>query len=180
MSYTIGEVSEITGIPANTLRYYDRRGIMPYLKKNEHGDRIFEDIDLQWLWAVKCMKVSGFSIEEMREYVKLHVRGDESLEARRAMFEEKREETLAEIERLRRSLDALNYKCWYYDQAIGAGTERVHLEDGTYDMAMCYRRFKEWEKSQLGHESEVFSLFEESYPNGVREKESAEKRTAEA
>ena len=59
MVYTIKEVSEMTGIPATTLRYYDKEGLLPYLKREKSGYRIFDDTDLTMLQIVDCLKNTG-------------------------------------------------------------------------------------------------------------------------
>lgn len=159
MGYTVNQVAALTGLSPHTLRYYDRQGVMPFLKRGASGAREFDDRDLQWIQVIKCMKVSGFTLAEMRDYADLVKRGDETLEDRLAVFEEHRERTERAIRELELSLDGLNYKCWYYRTAVEAGTERIHLTEEGYDQALCYSRFKEWEEGQLGRPSELRTLF---------------------
>lgn len=159
MSYTIQEVSEITGLSAHTLRYYDREGVMPFLRRDKQGNRIFEKRDLQWLQVVRCMKIAGFTLADMREYANMVKQGDESLPARLALFDQRRGEVLRKMEELQAALDAINYKCWYYQTAVEAGTEQVHLTNGNYDQALCYSQFKTWEKQEPGKPSQQFEIF---------------------
>lgn len=159
MSYSVGEVAKITGLSPHTLRYYDKQGLMPFLQKDENGVRNFRKLDIQWLQVIECMKVSGFSIAEMRHYADLVRRGDETLGERLEFFEERRQRTRDKIKELELSLDALNYKCWYYQQAVEAGTERVHFTREGYDQSLCYSRFKEWEDGHLDNPSEIRNLF---------------------
>lgn len=147
---TIQEASDITGISVHTLRYYDRQGIMPFLTKDEHGNRVFTEADMQWIYVVKCMKVTGFTLREMREYADLVRAGDSTLQERLEIFQRRREKVQREIERLQCSLDGLNYKCWYYEKAVEAGTEKVHAADG-YNMAPCYSKIEEWEQKVNKH-----------------------------
>lgn len=178
MGYTVHQVAEITGLSPHTLRYYDRQGIMPFLKKGANGAREFSDYDLQWIQVIECMKVSGFTLAEMRDYADLVRQGDATLEDRLAMFEEHRERTKRAIRELEASLDGIEYKCWYYRIAVEAGTERVHLTGEGYDQALCYRRFKEWEEHQLGHRSELWTLFPE--PKAAPEAEAEPKLELES
>lgn len=159
-AYTIGQAAKMTGFPVPTLRYYDERGIMPFLGKDERGNRVFRTRDLQWLQVVSCMKVSGFSLAEMQEYANLVRQGDSTLEMRLALFQEHRARTLEQIEKLRISLDGLNYKCWYYQTAVESGTEAVHFIENGYDQALCYRRFKDWEGQNLDEPSRIQTLFD--------------------
>ena len=160
-TYSIGQVARMTGFSVSALRYYDERGVMPFLKKDKGGNRVFRVVDLQWLQVIDCMKVSGFSLGEMREYADLVRQGDATLQQRLALFEEHRERTLRKIEELQASLDGLNYKCWYYREAVQAGTESVHFTESGYDQAVCYRRFKEWEEDNLDEPSRIWTLFGE-------------------
>lgn len=149
MGYTVQDVSDITGISTHTLRYYDREGIMPFLKRDEHGNRVFEKSDLQWLQVVKCMKISGFTLADMRKYADLVRQGDESLAERLKLFEEHREKTLQQIADLQTALEAINYKCWYYRTSVEAGTESIHFVEDGYDQALCYQEFKTWSERRL-------------------------------
>lgn len=150
MGYTVQDVADITGISTHTLRYYDREGIMPFLKREEHGNRIFEKSDLQWPQVVKCMKISGFTLADMRAYADLVKQGDESLAERLELFEKHREKTLEQIADLQAALDAIDYKCWYYRTSLEAGTESVHFVEDGYDQALCYQEFKSWAERELG------------------------------
>lgn len=148
MSYTVQEVAEITGMSPHTIRYYDRKGLMPCLKKDEHGNRIFEKSDLQWIDVLRCVKISCFTISEMHEYADLVRRGDSTLEDRLQMFENKRQHALEALAKIQRSLDHIEYKCWYYQKAIEAGTEKIHFTEDGYDQPLCFQRYREWKEHQ--------------------------------
>ena len=68
MTYTIKEASDITGIPATTLRYYDKEGILPFLERKESGHRMFSEQDLSMLRIIECLKCTGMSIKDIRQY----------------------------------------------------------------------------------------------------------------
>lgn len=127
MSYTIGEVERLTGIPASTLRYYDKEGLMPAVERAAGGKRLYSEGDLGALEVIGCLKRSGLSIKEIRQFVDWRDAGDETFEQRYAMFCERREAVLAQIAELRRTLDVVEYKCWYYQTAVERGTtEGIH------------------------------------------------------
>ena len=67
MTYTIKEASDITGIPATTLRYYDKEGILPFLERKESGHRMFSEQDLSMLRIIECLKCTGMSIKDIRQ-----------------------------------------------------------------------------------------------------------------
>ena len=81
MSYTISEAAEKVGIPATTIRYYDKEGLLPNIKR-KNGIRVFEDIDLRLMGLLTCLKDTGMPIKRIREYVELTKKGDASLQER--------------------------------------------------------------------------------------------------
>ena len=82
MTYTIKEASDITGIPATTLRYYDKEGILPFLERKESGHRMFSEQDLSMLRIIECLKCTGMSIKDIRQYAVWAQMGDSTLEQR--------------------------------------------------------------------------------------------------
>ena len=125
MLYTVGEMARETGIPASTLRYYDKEGLLPFVERTGGGLRMFSDADREALTVIECLKRSGLSIREIREFMGMVARGDGSLGERKALFEARRDAVRAQIAQLRQSLEVLEYKCWYYETAEAAGTEDV-------------------------------------------------------
>lgn len=123
MTYTIGEASAMTGIPVSTLRYYDREGLFPEMKRTSGGSRIFSEQELSTLRVIHCLKSAGMSVKEIREFLLWCQEGDASLGKRREMFHARLREVEAQMESLRQTMNHLKYKCWYYDTAIAAGTE---------------------------------------------------------
>ena len=125
MLYTVGEMARETGIPASTLRFYDKEGLLPFVERTGGGIRMFTDADREALTVIECLKRSGLSIREIRAFMEMCARGDESLGERRALFEARRDAVREEIDRLQRTLDVLEYKCWYYETAEATGAEEA-------------------------------------------------------
>ena len=121
MFYTIGEVSEKTGLPAATLRYYDKEGLLPFVSRGNGGIRKFQEKDLDWLSLIECLKASGLQIKDIKRYIDLYAQGDSTLEERRRMFYSQKENVEREIRLLQETLDLLTFKCWFYDTAIELG-----------------------------------------------------------
>lgn len=120
--YTIGQISEMFGLPISTLRYYDKQGLFPKMKRVS-GIRKFSDDEIEALRVIECLKKSGLEIKDIKQFMDLCVKGASTYPARKAIFEKQRENLLAEIARLNNVLDMLNFKCWYYEQAICDGSE---------------------------------------------------------
>ena len=124
MLYTVGEMAKVLGIPASTLRYYDKEGLLPFVERSSGGIRMFSDKDYEWLKVIECLKQSGLSIKEIRAFIEMAQRGDESsLAERRALFQDRRDAVKKQMEEMRETLALLEFKCWYYEQAIEDGTE---------------------------------------------------------
>ena len=126
MEYTIKEATEIMQLPATTLRYYDKESLLPYIKRLDSGYRIFSDRDLEMLKIIECLKKTGMSIKDIKQFTNWVEKGDDTLQERYHMFLERRRVVQAQMEELQKTLDLIEYKCHYYEEAIAAGTEAVH------------------------------------------------------
>ena len=114
----ISEVSDEYGLSADTLRYYERIGLIPRVNRNESGIRDYSELDCRWVAFVKCMRGAGLPIEALIEYVALFQQGDETVEARLALLMEQRDQLAARIQEMQRTLERLNVKIERYDQII--------------------------------------------------------------
>lgn len=124
MAYTISQVAQMMGVTPSTLRYYDKEGLLPNVKR-VNGIRVFEDADFPWLRILNCLKGTGMPIRQIKKYVDLCAAGDATLEQRYAIIKEQRQHVLDQIEQLNFYLKELDYKDWYYQEAIKAGTEKA-------------------------------------------------------
>lgn len=120
--YTIGQVAELYNFPISTLRYYDKEGLFPNLKR-QSGIRQFDNGDIESLRVIECLKASGLGISEIKRYFELCQQGNSTYAERRQLFENRKKAVEEEIKRLNKTLDLLNYKCWYYDKAMEDGNE---------------------------------------------------------
>lgn len=120
--YTIGQVSEMFGIPVSTLRYYDKEGLFPDMQRKS-GIRQFSDADLEALRVIECLKKSNLEIKDIKRFMELCTHGPTSYPACLQLIQQQREAVLAEMDHLKSSLDMLTYKVWYYTNAIQDGNE---------------------------------------------------------
>ena len=123
MLYTVGEMAKELGVPASTLRYYDQEGLLPFVERSSGGIRMFTEKDYEWLKVIECLKKSGLSIREIKAYMDLVSRGDDSLPERLELFQNRRSAIQKKFEELQETLDLLDYKCWFYEEAIRLGSE---------------------------------------------------------
>lgn len=124
MLYTVGEMAKILDISASTLRYYDKEGLLPFVQRSSGGIRMFTDKDYEWLKVIECLKHSGLSIKDIRNFIDMAMQGDvTSLTNRLTLFQSRRDAVKKQIEDMQETLALLEFKCWYYEQAIADGTE---------------------------------------------------------
>ena len=124
--YTIGQVSEMFGLPISTLRYYDKEGLFPELQRAS-GIRRFGEKEIDTLRMIECLKKAGLEIRDIKQFMKWCAEGSSTYPQRRELFLRQKETVEAEIRALERTLDMLRFKCWYYEQAIQDGNEdRIH------------------------------------------------------
>lgn len=115
--YTVKDVAERTGISPHTLRFYDREGLLPFVKKSPSGTRLFSEEDFDSLFTISTLKRSGMPIRKIRDFMALYAKGPETLAERQAMFEEQRRSILERIQELEEMLKVVDYKCWYFAEA---------------------------------------------------------------
>ncbi len=124
MSYSIKEIADIMNVTTSTLRYWDSEGLLPDIKR-ENGRRVFEDKDFKWLRVLNCMKNINMPIKKIKEYIELAQKGDSTLQARYEIILEQKNFIKNQISDLNTCLKEFEYKEWYYETAIKAGTEKV-------------------------------------------------------
>lgn len=141
--YTIGQVSELFGLPVSTLRYYDKEGLFPGMERSS-GMRRFGERELEALRVIECLKSSGMEIRDIKRFMDWCVEGSSTYPQRLALFEEQRAAAEAEIERMERVLDMLKFKCWYYSEAVKDGNEdrlaRMRPEDMPEEVRRAFLR----------------------------------------
>lgn len=123
MYYSIGEVASSTGVAISTLRYYDREGMFPHMERSGGGTRVFSDVELDAIKMIECLKASGMSIKEIKQFLDWCQQGDSTLHKRRDMFYERLEVVAKQMEELQQTMNTIKFKCWYYDTALEAGSE---------------------------------------------------------
>jgi DNA-binding transcriptional MerR regulator len=114
----ISEVSEKYDISPDTLRYYERIGLLPPVRRSKSGLRDYDANDLMWIDFIKCMRNAGLAIEQLIRYVQLFPQGDTTIEARKNILKDQREQIVARMAELQRTLDVLDYKIAIYESGV--------------------------------------------------------------
>lgn len=118
---TIKEVSEILNISQDTLRYYEKIGMIPPVKRTVGGIRNYQEEDIGWIQLVTCMRNAGLPIKVMIDYLNLYQQGDSTIQARCNLLKEQRENLLEQRKQIDETLEKLNYKITRYEVAVETG-----------------------------------------------------------
>lgn len=115
---TIAEVSQRYNITADTLRYYERIGLIPHVNRNSSGIRDFTEEDCNWVQFIKCMRSAGLSIEVLAEYVTMFLQGNSTIKARKELLIEQRRHLADRIEEMQETLKRLDRKIDGYEERV--------------------------------------------------------------
>lgn len=123
---TISEVSRKYNITADTIRYYEKEGLIPAVPMDKNGIRDFDENSCGWIEFIKCMRSAGLEIETLKRYVSLFRQGTATVKERKILLIEQREKLLKKQENIKATLDRLNYKIEKYEEI-----EKGKLKDFT-------------------------------------------------
>lgn len=118
---TIKEVSERFNISQDTLRYYERIGMIPAVTRTSGGIRDYREADVNWVSLAVCMRSAGLRVESIIEYVRLYQEGDKTIPARLQLLAEQHEKLLEQKKQINETLERLEYKISRYEEAVRTG-----------------------------------------------------------
>ena len=125
---TIAQVSKKYDITPDTLRYYERIGLIPPVPRNKSGIRDYDESSCRWVEFIKCMRNAGMEIEALIEYVTLYKEGKNTALARKNLLIEQKEKLENKLEDITSTSDRLNYKIKLYDEIIN-GKRKDFMEE---------------------------------------------------
>ncbi|MGL4800245.1 MAG: MerR family transcriptional regulator [Cellulosilyticaceae bacterium] len=123
MKITIGKVAERVGLSTYTLRYYEKEGLLPYIQKDEHGNRYYSEDDIFWIELIKCLKDTGMSIVAIRHIVTLSLEGEHTIPKRKQILMHHKESLEKQMALLQKSMEKIDKKIAWYNG------EDVHCEE---------------------------------------------------
>lgn len=121
MEYSIGEVAEKFNLSISQIRYYDKEGLLPSIKR-VNGIRKFTDQDFEVIFIIECLKDAGLSIKEIKQFIEWTKMGDSTIDLRLDFFKTHEKKIKDQIAELERTLKMVQYKCWYYQTAKNLGS----------------------------------------------------------
>lgn len=128
MGYSIGAVAKKTGLTTHTLRYYEKEGLLPYVKKNSAGQRAFSDTDLGWLSMIECLKETGMPLKGIKQYIDWDKEGNKTLKERLEMFQSHKKHVEEQIKKYQTYMQKIDYKIRLYTEAVKCGDLKTALK----------------------------------------------------
>ncbi len=125
----IQEVSEKFGISTDTLRYYERVGLIPSVNRTGSGIRDYSELDIRRVEFVKCMRGASLPIEVLIEYMALVQQGDATIETRKEILREQRDQLIMRMEEMQKTLDLLNHKIQVYESLILEKEKQIQIQE---------------------------------------------------
>lgn len=119
----IAEVCKKYGVTADTLRYYEKIGLLPTIPRTENGIRNYNEESCRWIEFIKCMRNAGMEIEILLEYVDLFKKGKSTVKERRKLLEEQRGKLMQKQKSINATIERLDYKLQLYDEIISGKRE---------------------------------------------------------
>ena len=121
--HTMKDVCRETGMAYETLKFYCNEGLIPNVKRNANNYRVFDDRDVAWIKSLSCLKNCGMSIQEMKEYIALCLKGITSIPERKVILAQKREELLIKMTEVQECIDYIDNKQLFYDDVLSGKVE---------------------------------------------------------
>lgn len=112
----IADVAKKFDLSTDTLRYYERVGLLPNVQRARNGFRDYSESDCEWIYFIKCMRASGISIEALSKYIHLFFQGDATVKERRDILLQERKKLIQRLEEMKNTLDKLDHKIETYNE----------------------------------------------------------------
>jgi len=125
----ISEVTEKTSLSPDTLRYYERIGLIAPISRSESGIRDYQEKDIKRIEFIKCMRQAGIPVKALNEYIRLAEQGDSTISARKAILVQQREELQSKMKEMQETLDLLNYKITVYEERVLKAENELILKE---------------------------------------------------
>lgn len=115
MKFRIKEAAAKVGLPTHTIRYYEQEGLLPLVKRDGNGDRIFDEKDLEWLELIACSRKTDIALSELRKVVELTQEGEYTFSLRKRIYEKHKEKIMEKQRELDNTFREIENKIQYYD-----------------------------------------------------------------
>ena len=121
--YSMKETCEKVGMSYQTLKFYCNQGLVPNVKRDKNNYRIFDNHDIEWIKSLSCLKKCGMSIDEMKEYLALCLKGESTIPERKTILDVKRKKLIEELNQIQSSIDYIDWKQGFYNDVLYGKTK---------------------------------------------------------
>jgi Predicted transcriptional regulators len=126
----IDGVSKEFNVTKDTLRYWERIGLLPEIKRNESGYRNFSERDMNWVYYIQVLRNAGMSIESLVEFVKLYREGGATMDARKKLLIDQRDDLQEQVEKIQKTIKYLQFKIDHFeDHTMNYEKEKLAIKD---------------------------------------------------
>lgn len=126
MGYSIGQVAKKMGLTAHTLRFYEKEGLLPFVRKTSSGLRVFMESDLEWLVIIECLKGCGLQLKDIKQYIDWCQDGDATINQRLELLKQQKQRLTEQMAQINRHMEKIDFKIAYYEDAKTHGNCNVY------------------------------------------------------
>ena len=116
--YSMKETCEKTGLTYDALKFYCNEGLIPNVKRNKSNYRVFDENDIAWINSLSCLKNCDMTINEMKEYLQLCLKGEETIPERQRILEKKLKKLEHKVQKINESIDFIHWKQNFYEDVL--------------------------------------------------------------
>ncbi|BBB90216.1 MAG TPA: MerR family transcriptional regulator [Methylomusa anaerophila] len=115
MTVSIKQFAQESGVSEHTLRFYEKEGILPFVKRNEHGNRIYDEQNFEWIYFITSLRETGMPLSEIKRYAELFKQGDSTIPERKRMMLDHKKKAEEQLAQILKHMERINYKLALYD-----------------------------------------------------------------
>jgi Predicted transcriptional regulators len=115
MTVSIKQFAQESGVSEYTLRFYEKEGILPFVKRNEHGNRIYDEQNFEWIYFITSLRETGMPLSEIKRYAELFKQGDSTIPERKLMMLDHKKKAEEQLAQILKHMERINYKLALYD-----------------------------------------------------------------
>ncbi|MGR9050521.1 MerR family transcriptional regulator [Halobacillus faecis] len=127
MEFKIGQAAKVLGISTYTLRYYEKEGLIPSVKRSQKGTRVYDESDLYWIDMIRCYRDTGMTLKDIKQMIELSHEGDHTLDLQKDILNDHKTKVEKQIEDLQEHLHKMNQKIKWYDGEIATCPFSIHI-----------------------------------------------------
>ncbi|ENN5833750.1 TPA: MerR family transcriptional regulator [Campylobacter lari] len=136
MAYTVIEVEKLTGISSHTIRFWAKKNLFPFVYKDKNNVKYFSQKDIAWVEWIACLRTTGMSLEDIKEYIYLFPKGIKTAPRRKELLVDQYKKIQIEIKNLKKAQKKLKHKIEIYERIIQTGVDELNPQCVQYQ-DMC-------------------------------------------